>query len=302
VLLINGASVFAQDEWRYYENEDFSLAYPATWQLAETERLIALSHAEYALNILRDDLHMGLPAGEFERRKLIGPYGIPVDVLVYEGEIKQVLYARLDGPGTTVSIMLAARGSDAISYDDIAIPLSVVAEANQIVGSLRLPAVQRPADVAVLPFFSGEHNPIDTWQAYTHPSEPFAFRYPDSWTVQEDAGQIVLARDGARFTIRYAPAAAQPPTVDPELWNSEHLHERAAIYGLHQAIPSEAVNLQADGTATAVIYEPVSTPDNHFIFWIRGEPQLDPATIDEVDLIISTFKTRSFQQQGTQSN
>jgi hypothetical protein len=303
LLLFSAASVCAQDagRWPHYENDDFSLSYPNTWELTEENRLIKLSYADYALNILRDELRIGLPAGDFERRKLIGAYGIPVDVLVYDGKIKQVLYGRLEGPGTMLSIVLAAPQGADIAYEDITIPPSVVEEANQIVSTLRLHAVQQPADVMVVPFFSGEHNPIDAWQTYAHPTEPFAFRYPPGWTLQEEAGRIVLVRDRVRFTIAYAPSTAQPPMVNPQLWNSEHLEVRASIYGLHQAVQSEVVDPQADGTAVGVIYHPILTPDNHFVLWVSGEPLLNPATMDKVDLIISTFKTRPFQQ-GAQFN
>lgn len=304
LVLVSAASAHAQEssEWLAYENDDLSLAYPNTWKLTETERRITLSHEDFALEIFRDDLPMGLPAGDFERRKLIGPYGIPVDLLVYEGSIKQVLYARLERPdGTTVSLVLAVQSEPGAAYEDITIPLAVVDQASQIVSTLRLRAVQQPADMVVRPFFSGAHDPIDTWQTYSHPTEPFGFRYPGTWTLQEEAGRILLVREGARFTIVYAPITAQPPSVNPDLGNSDRLAVRASIHGLHQAIWSEVAGLQADGTAEGVIYDPVLTPDNHFVMWVNGDPLLDTATMDEVDLIISTFKTRPFHQ-STQSN
>jgi hypothetical protein len=43
------------------------------------------------------------------------------------------------------------------------------------------------------------------------------------------------------------------------------------------------------------------TPDNHFVMWISADSGLDAAIMDEVDLIISTFKTR-LAQQDTGSN
>ncbi len=295
VLIFATANVHAQEygEWNQYENDAFSLAYPITWELTETDELITLKYEDYALNILLGDPQIGLPAGNFERRKLIGPYGIPVDVLVYEGKVKQVLYARVQGrDDTRLALLLTAQNEADIAYEDIMIPAAIVAEADQIVSSLRLHAVQQPADVIIMPFFSGAYNPIDAWQTYTHLTEPFGFRYPPTWTLQEDTGRIVLLHEDVTFTIIYASSTDQPPLVNPDLWNSDQLESRAAIYGLHQAIQSELVAPQADGTAAGVIYYPILTPDNHFVMWADGDSRLDPTTIDEIDLIISTFKTR----------
>lgn len=300
LLLCAVTGVYAQDsgEWQLYENVDFSLAYPATWELTETDQLVELSTGDYALNILREDLRLGLPAGDFERRKFIGQYGIPVDALVYDGKTKQVLYARLEGPNTILSIVLAVQERPDIAYEDIAIPRAVVEEASHIVSTLRLHAVQQPSDIRVVPFFSGEHNPIDAWQTYSHPTEPFGFRYPASWTLAEEAGHIILARDDVRFVIAYRPSYSQTPSVNSDLWNNDHREERPAIYGLHQAIPSQALNPLADGTAAGVAYEPIMTPDNYFVMWISADTRLDTITMDEVDLIISTFKTRPFQHRA----
>ncbi len=213
-------------------------------------------------------------------------------MLIYAGKIKQVLYARLEGPGITVSIVLDESQGQEITYEDIEIPVSVLEEANFIVSTLRLKAVQQPADVTVAPLFSGEYNPIDAWQTYLHPTEPFAFRYPPTWTLQEETTRIVLTHDGVRFVIAYGPINAQPPLVSPELWNNNNQEARVPIYGLHQAISSQAVDPQTDGTAAGVIYEPTLTPDNHFVMWVSAETRFDTTTMDEVDLIISTFKTR----------
>lgn len=303
--LSTAAAVCAQDsgEWRYHENDDFSLAYPSSWELTDTDRLVTLSYEGYTLSFLRGEMRLGLPAGDFERRKLIGPYGIPVDLLVYEGKIKQVLYARLEGPETTLSIVLDGPYGQDVAYEDIAIPLSVVEQASHIVSSLRLTAVQQPADVRVAPFFSGEINPVDSWQTYSHPTEPFGFRYPATWALQEEAERLILMRDRISFNIAYSAIGAQPPQFDPELWTRSNLEPRVPIYGLHQAIPSQAVDPQADGTAAGVIYEPVLTPDNHFVLWVSADTPLDTATMDEIDMIISTFKTRPFQfQQSPPSN
>ena len=50
LLYITGVTVFAQapGEWRYYENDDFSLAYPNSWKLREADRGITLSYEGYA--------------------------------------------------------------------------------------------------------------------------------------------------------------------------------------------------------------------------------------------------------------
>ena len=302
LLLVTGVTVFAQapGEWLYYENDGFSLAYPSTWGLNEGNGITTLSYEGYTLNIFQGELR-GLPAGDFERRKLIGPYGIPVDVLLYDAQIKQVLYARLEGPETTLSIVLDEQQGQDIAYEDIAIPPSVVDEANQIVSSLRLVAVEQPAEVTVVPFFSGEINPIDTWQTYLHPSEPFGFRYPSTWTLQEEADRLVLMRDGVSFVIAYSPIGAQPPMFAPELWDKGNLEPRVPIYGLHQAIPNQAVDPQPDGTTAGVIYEPILTPDNQFVMWVSADRRLDTATLDEIDMIISTFKTRQ-PEQATRPN
>jgi hypothetical protein len=294
LLLITGVTVFAQapGEWRYYENDRFSLAYPNSWELSEADRIITLSYEGYTLSLLQGELRSGLPAGDFERRKLIGPYGIPVDLLIYDGRIKQVLYARLEGPGVTLSIILDGPPGQDSACEDLAIPPSVVDEASQIVSSLRLTAVQQPSDVRVAPFFSGEINPIDTWQTYSHPTEPFGFRYPLTWTLQEEAGRLVLVRDGVSFVIAYSPIGTPPPMFAPELWNKGNLEARVPIYGLHQAIPSQAIDPQADGSAAGVIYEPILTPDDQFVMWVSADTRLDTATMDEIDMVISTFKTR----------
>lgn len=299
--LPTAAAVCAQDsgEWRTYEHDDFSLAYPSSWELTVTARLVTLTYADTALTILRGELRSGLPAGDFERRKLIGPYGIPVDLLVYEGKIKQVLYARLEGPETTLSLVLDGLYGQGVAYEDLAIPLSVVEQASHIVSSLRLNAVQQPSDVAVMPFFSGEINPVDTWQAYSHPTELFGFRYPATWTLQEEAGRLSLTRDGISLSIAYSAIDTPPPQFDPELWTRSNLAPRVPIYGLHQAIPSQAVDPQTDGTAAGVIYEPVLTPDNHFVMWVSADTWLDTTTMDEIDMIISTFKTRPFFQDAS---
>jgi hypothetical protein len=297
------ASVFAQEpgEWQWYEADDFSLGYPGSWALVETEHFLQLRYADYALNIEIGRSYMGLSAGEFERTRFIGQYGIPVDLLVYEDAIKSVFYGRLLGTGPMLTIVLASMAGQDVAYEDIAIPPFVVDEANRIVATLTFHDVQQPGDVTVMPIFSGARNPIDTWDTYSHPTEPFAFRYPSSWALQEEDGRIMLARDGVSFTIAYAPVSDPPPTVDPGLWNSGPLDVRVPIHGLHQAIPSQAIDLQADGTAAGVIYEPVLTPDNHFIFWVSAEIRLAAATINEIDLIISTFKTR-LPQQATPSS
>lgn len=266
--------------------------------MTDTDRLVTLSYEGYTLSFLLGEMRSGLPAGDFERRKLIGPYGVPVDLLVYEGKIKQVLYARLEGPETTLSIVLDGPYGQDVAYEDIAIPLSVVEQASHIVSSLRLTAVQHPADVRVAPFFSGEINPVDTWQTYSHPTEPFDFRYPATWALQEEAGRLILLRDRISFNIAYSAIGAQPPQFDPELWTRSNLEPRVPIYGLHQAIPSQAVDSQVDGTAAGVIYEPVLTPDNHFVMWVSADTSLDTATMDEIDMIISTFKTRPFDQNA----
>jgi hypothetical protein len=273
LLFITGVTAFAQvpGEWDYYENDGFSLTYPNTWELSEADRIITVSYEGYTLSILRGELRLGLPAGDFERRKLIGPYGIPVDVLVYDAKVKQVLYARLEGPGVTLSIVLDGPQGRNTAYEDIAIPPSVVEEANQIVSTLRLRTVQQPSDVTVVPFFSGEHNPIDAWQTYSHPTEPFGLRYPDTWTLQEVAGRLVLMRDGVSFVIAYSPIGTPPPMFDPALWNKGNLEARVPIYGLHQAIPSRAIDPQADGTTAGVIYEPILTPDDQFVMWVSAE-------------------------------
>jgi hypothetical protein len=303
LLFITGATVFAQTpgEWRTYENDGFSLAYPSTWELSEADGIIMLSYEGYTLRLLQGELRLGLPAGNFERRKLIGPYGIPVDVLLYDAKIKQVLYARLEGPETTVSIVLDGPQGQNLAYEDLAIPPEVVDEANQIVSTLRLSAVQQPADVRVVPFFSGEVNPIDTWETYSHPTEPFGFRYPSTWTLQEEANRLVLVRGGVSFVIAYSAINAQSPQFDPELWTRSNLEPRVPIYGLHQAIPSQAIDPRADGTVAGVIYEPILTPDDQFVMWVSADTRLDTATVDEIDMMISTFKTR-LPEQVTRPN
>jgi hypothetical protein len=303
LLLITGVTVLAQTpgERRYYQNDRFSLAYPNAWELSEADTIITLSYGGYTLSVMQGELRSGLPAGDFERRKLIGPYGIPVDLLIYDGRIKQVLYARLEGPGVILSIALDGPPGQDTTYEDLGIPPSVVDEANQIVSSLKLNAVQQPSDVTVVPFFGGEINLIDTWQTYSHPTEPFGFRYPSSWTLQEETGRLVLVRDGVSFVIAYSPIGTQPPQFDPELWTRSNLEIRVPIYGLHQAIPSEAIDPRPDGTASGVIYEPILTPDDQFVMWVSADSRLDTAAMDEIDMIISTFKTH-LPEQVTRPN
>lgn len=295
VMLISSVTgVFAQenDEHIQYEGEAFSLAYPDQWELRETDERVQLRFEDYVLTIHTTDVRMGLPAGEFERRKLIGQYGIPVDALLYEGRVKHVLYGRLETPGTTLTIVLSVEAGRDVDYDEIDIPQTVIDEASMIVTSIVLDTVE-PREVIVIPFFSAESNPIDNWESYMHLSQPFGFRYPNTWTLQEATNQIILSRDGVQFVIAYADIEDEPPAVDTELMLSSNLQIRVPIYGMFQAIPSQAVDPDEAG-AGAVIYNPVSTADNHFTMWIThtGDDVVDWATIDEVDTIISTFQTR----------
>jgi hypothetical protein len=302
LLLTTGVSVFAQapGEWSWQDMGGFSLAYPNTWELVQFEGLTQLRYTSYALNIHTREVQMGLPAGDFERHKFIGRYGIPVDLLVYQGGIKEVLYGRVQGPDVTLIIVLASLTESDVAYEDIAIPPDVVDQANRIVGTLTLNDADM-ANVSITPLFSGEVNPIDTWQTYSHPTEPFGFRYPSTWTLQEEVGRLALVRDGVSFVIAYNPIGTQTPMFDPELWNSGNLETRVPIYGLHQAIPSQAVDLQNDGSAAGVIYEPILTPDNQFVMWVSADTRLDTTTMDEIDMMISTFKTR-LPERATRPN
>ena len=290
LALTSVAGVFAQDP-NQYESDTMSFAYPDHWQLTESTDLVQLQYDDYRLNLFLGDMPMGLSAGEFSRQKLIGQYALPVDVLTYDAKVKQVMYGRLQSAITTpVTIILDADPS--LMYDDVDIPQPIIDEANLIVSSLSLHDVEAN-EVDVMAFFSGENDPIDAWQSYDHASEPFGFRYPATWTLQETDGQIILSNGNTEFTIAYASIDAEAPVVNPELLLSDNIAPRAAIYGMFQAIPSDLIDSQEDVVA-AVVYQSVSTPDNHFTMWITTTDNslLDTATINEVDSIINTFKTR----------
>lgn len=290
LALTSITAVFAQDP-NQYESDTFSFAYPDNWQLTESVDLVQLQYDDYRLNLFIGDMPMGLSAGEFSRQKLIGQYALPVDVLTYDSKIKQVMYGRLQSPVTTpLTIILDANPN--LLYDDVDIPQAIIDEANLIVSSLSLHDVDAN-EVDVMSFFSGENDPINAWQSYDHASEPFGFRYPATWILQETDAQIILSNANAQFTITYASIDAEAPIVNPELLLSDNIEPRAAIYGMFQAIPSNSIDPQEDGVA-AVVYQSVSTPDNHFTMWITttDNSPLDTATINEVDSIINTFKTR----------
>jgi len=295
VLLMSSVTgLFAQEDGEHnqYEGEAFSLAYSAQWELSETDERVQLRFEDYVLTIHTTDERMSLPAGEFERRKLIGQYGIPVDALLYEGRVKQVLYGQLQSPEAILTILLSVETAQNVDYDEIDIPQTVIDEASMIVSSIVFDTVEL-REVVVMPFFSGETNPIDAWQAYMHPSQSFGFRYPDTWTLQESANQITLSRDDVQFIIAYADIEHEPPTVESELMLSSNVQSRVPIYGMFQAIPSQAIDPDEAG-AGAVIYNTVSTADNLFTMWIthNNDDLVDWATIDEADTIISTFQTR----------
>lgn len=296
VVLIASSAVLAlaqeNDSLLVYEGEAFSLEYPDHWELSETEELVQLGLEDYVLTIHTTDVHFGLPAGDFERHKRIGRYGIPVDVLIYENRIKQVLYGRLETPETMLTIMLGVESDHEVDYDEIDIPQNVVDQASMMISSIVLHNAQ-PDEVVIIPFFDNTYNPIDDWETYTHPSQPFGFRYPPTWSLQESTNRLILSQAEIQFVIAYADIKEERPTVDTELMLSSNLQIRVPVYGMFQAIPSEVVSPVEDGVI-AVIYRPVSTLDNHFVMWVTHVDNglLDWAMLDEIDTIISTFKTR----------
>lgn len=295
VLIVTGAGVvFAQapDQTNQYDGDAFSLLYPNGWTINEEENLVQIQLNEYRLNIHTDEILVSLPAGDFERRKLVGEYGIPVDVLIYEAQVKQVLYGRLETPEISLTILLDVLADQEIPYEAIAIPHHVIEQANWMVSTIEFLEVEQD-DVTTTPFFTGEDNPIDSWLHYTHPTEPFAFRYADTWTLQETENRIILSRDEVQFVIAYTASDDPQPSIDPELLARSNVGVRPAVYGLFQSIPSQAVEPTEAG-ALGITYTPVSTSDNHFAFWVKHSSTgtVDWEIGDEVDRIINTFQVR----------
>jgi hypothetical protein len=273
------------------ETDAYALAYPDTWEWVEAEDVTQLTYEDYVLSIISGPVQMGVPAGEFQRRKLIGAYGLAVDLLVYEGKVKQVLYGRLETPDDAYTIILDAQAGPDVAYDDIDIPAAIVDEASMIIASLTLADVD-PLDVSVMTFFSGETNPLDDWETYFNDMQPFGFLYPDTWTLEETDGLVTLTSDGAQFDIAYAPIGEDEPVADPELFVNSNIGIRVPVYGMFQSIDSTAIDPRDEGPL-AVVYRTVSTPDNAFALWLiaTGDTRLDVDTMDEVDRIVSTFKT-----------
>ncbi len=304
VLLMSSVmGVFAQEDSEHiqYAGDGFSMQYPDRWELSETDEQVQLHFEDYMLTIHTAEVRMGVSAGEFERRKLIGQYGIPVDVLVYEDNIKQVLYGRLETPDMKLTIVLSVEAGRDVDYDEIDIPQMIVDDASMIVSSIVLDTVDSQ-DIVVIPFFNGEINPIDNWEVYAHPAQPFGFRYPDTWTIQESADRLTLSRDDVQFVITYASIVDAPPVADADLMQSSNMQIRVPVYGMSQAILSQAVDPDEAG-AGAVIYSPVSTADNYFTMWITHNDGglVDWATIDDVDAIINTFQMRPQPATGEAS-
>ena len=303
VLLVMslGGFVMAQEDMEMltYHGDGFSLAYPARWTLQETPDMLQFQFVNYALNIHTNDLPMSIPAGEFERRKLIGFYGIPVDALVYAGRVKMIGYGRLEAVGRSLTIRLDAQTDQSLSYDDLDIPYPVIEDANLIVSSIRFTS-DAPDDVPVMPFFDGSPDVIDRWLQFMHPTQPFGFRYPDSWVLDTVGNQVVLSRDTVRFVITFAGINEEAPVVPPSLIQDQILQNRAPIYGMFQTIENQFVSSNEYG-ARVIVYNPVSTTDNHFAMWLsHGDGGLiDPATMDEVDMIINTFQTRPPSSLGS---
>lgn len=298
MLTLGSIGVFAQEmwagTWEHYETETFSLEFPAHWRPVVRDNLLELIYEGYGLRFYTGEAQMGLPAGDFERRKLIGQYGLPMDVLVYDGLDKAILYGRLSTPATELTILLEVMPTSDLPYEALDLPAEIAEQANFIISTLTIKDV-KAAEISITPFFSGEENVIDSWQTFTHASEPFGFRYPETWTLSTAPGQVILTRDIVKFIIAFSAADEDPPVADVRLMVISAAVPRVPIYGLHQAIDSQLLSPRKDG-AFAVLYRQVSTPDNHFVMWVSagGSPEgtVNFATMDEIDMIISTFKTR----------
>ena len=293
LLLINSIHLFAQ-ETIMYQTDQLSFNYSDQWQLTESDSEIALSQDEFTLRLLMGEPMSGLPAGEFTRTKFIGQYGLPVDELIYEGKTKQVLYGLVETPDLSLTIVLDTQKTTIISsttYEDVEIPRSIIDEASHIVSSLSFTNVE-PREVIVTPFFDGTHHFIDDWKSYFHDDEPFGFRYPDTWTLTEESDRIILANDTAQFTIGFSSLTEDPPPISFNLLIRSSIDIRVPIYGMFQMIESSEISPQGD-RALGVVYQGVTTSKNQFALWVEATSNalLDDKTMDEVDLIISTFKT-----------
>jgi len=294
LLLLTTMSLSAQ-ETLVYQTEQFTMDYNDQWELAESDNEIIFSRDTFILRILIDARSTGLPAGDFKRLKFIGQYGLPIDILTYKNKIKQVLYGQLETLENTYTIILDAPIPDGLTYDDIDIPREIVDDASRIVSSLLFHTIEQ-REVVSTPFFDGQYHQIDTWESYLHPTEKFGFRYPNSWSVTDMPDRVVLDNGLAIFTIGFSTLEGTPPNADVELFLSSSRNIRVPIYAMFQLIESEAITPR-DDKALAVIYQVVTTSDNQFLLWVKAtsDSLLDPQIMDEVDLIISTFKTTPLQ-------
>ncbi len=290
LLLLVTMSLSAQ-ETLFYQTEQLRIDYNDLWELSESDNEITFSRGTFVLRILINTASTGLPAGDFERLKYVGQYGLSIDVLKYEGKTKQVLYGQLETPKSTYTIILDAQIPDGLTYDDIDIPREIVDDASRIISSLSFITVE-PREVVVNSFFDDQYHLIDTWENYLHSTEKFGFRYPSSWSISDMPDRVVLDNGQATFTIAFSTLEGTPPNADPELFLSSSMDIRVPIYAMFQRIESQEITPIED-KALAVIYQMVATPDNQFLLWVKAKTDslLDPQIMDEVDLIISTFKT-----------
>ena len=212
---------------------------------------------------------------------------LPKERLVEGDQIKLVQYYPFQISDLQFFIQLRAVTKD---YEKVNIPAEVIAQADEMIVTLRLAGHPAPR-VEVLR--GTQSNPdAEGWASYQNQAYGFGIRYPADWQLDDaNLHYLQLQKDGAGLHLGFRRPGETTPLVGTGAPAGE-LVPREPVMILGEARSSQA--LVAEGNTIAIFYEPIYTPGLEI--GIRGdqiEPhreELSPALIREMNQIATTLE------------
>lgn len=203
-------------ELRTYTNEEyqFTFSYPSSWALDESPggEQIAGGISARAIHLTQDGYLLVIqyknqaetttlgpgsrPAGEVEDGGTVSFFEqqIPRQVLVFEGQDKQVFY---DHREDDLEFYIQLDDMSAADYASIALPVELQAEVDQILETFAHTGEPTPPPEMLTP------TPTPGLADYINPEYQFSLQYPDNWELVERPHLVALRQDTRELIIEF---------------------------------------------------------------------------------------------------